>query len=103
LSLGDERIVDKVYQDEARKHREDIIAWWKKKYNYSSNDSRYLTATLTQIYEDFLEEVLKNYNKEIGNHPQVYNLYKGRFLHKDYDKQLSENFKEDMKKALGIV
>lgn len=40
------------------------VAYWKRKYNLTSNDPRYLTATYTQILEDVAEDTFYAHMKE---------------------------------------
>lgn len=84
------------------KGHNDIRIWFKQKYSYSSNDPRYLTATLEQMYFDFLTEVIvPDFLKRTdNNNPMVINMLKGRVKNKNYDKELSSNLKEQMDNLL---
>jgi hypothetical protein len=52
-----------------------IIKWWKEHYNLCATDERYLNATVTDIYEDYLTVTLRSlddhYYKTPDNLPET--------------------------------
>ncbi len=81
----------------------DIRIWFKRKYGYSSNDERYLTATKEQMYFDYLTEVvIPDYlERTDNNNPMVVGMLKGRAKNNNFDKELSENFKQQLERLRG--
>ena len=61
---ADERALDGAFIERVKKEQRNLLLWWKNKYNYSSNDERYLTATPSQIYKDRLEDIIVNLDKD---------------------------------------
>lgn len=78
-----------------------VVRWWKDKYNYSSNDERYLTATKEQIYSDYLDNIVNKYIDEIGSDKNALEIMKGRALDPDYDKKVNEEFKTNLEKLFS--
>lgn len=101
LSIPEEkRLTSKEFLSEAEKQYNDLVVHWKRKYNYSSNDPRYLTATYSQVVEDLLEESVYNFNKEIGKNKVAMDILKGRIENPNYDKEMNQNFKNSLKQAI---
>lgn len=82
-----EQLRDDEFFSLAKKARKDIVRWWKKKYNYSSNDPRYLEATKSLIMQDFLDSIIDDYNENIGNDPVGERILRGRALDPEWDKK----------------
>jgi len=55
LSLKvEQQVKNRDFQEYVKKARS-LIGIWKRRYGYSSNDPRYVSATLTHVLEDLLE------------------------------------------------
>lgn len=80
----------------------DIRRWWKIHYNYSSNDERYLTATDSQVAEDFLENKFIAYVKELGVDTEIERITRGRQLDPEFDKKENLSWKESLKRIKVI-
>lgn len=70
--------------------------WWKRHYNYSSNDEAYLTVTETQMYEDYLDYKIMNYREKYPD-KFIENTAKARAVNPNFDQQTNEAFKEALK------
>ncbi|HEX2868738.1 MAG TPA: hypothetical protein VHO03_16980 [Ignavibacteriales bacterium] len=90
-----EQLRDEEFYKLAVKARKDIVLWWKKKYNYSRTDPRYLNATQTEIYEDFLEWIIDKYNKEYANDPLAERILRGREKNPDFDLEETERLEKE--------
>lgn len=72
------------------------MTWWKHKYNYSSNDERYLTVTPSQVYKDRLEDIIVNLKPDFLTECELLK----------YQKRVSEEMqkkREEKKKELNGV
>jgi hypothetical protein len=88
--------LDKEFQDIVNKYDADIVVWWKKKYGYSSNDERFLTATREQIYNDRLEEIVSIYIEKFRFDPERERIERGRLLDPEFDMKENEAFKKKL-------
>lgn len=70
------------------KQSKTLLAWWKRKFGYSSNDERYLTATLTQVLEDMADELAMEFRQEFetGNESTT-KFLKKRAVDPGYDEK----------------
>ena len=87
LNLKDnrKRLKNRKFQNKV-KQLNSLVIWWKRKYGYSSNDERYLTATLTQILEDAVENEGINYIREFESGDEgTKKFVKRRTLNPEYD------------------
>jgi len=73
------------------------VRWWKKKYGYSSNDERYLTATEAQIFNDYLDHRAERYLEEIGSGTVVEEMLKSKAVDPNYDVNENIAHKESLK------
>ena len=91
-----EKFNDKEFRDEAKRYKSDVVKYWKRKYNYSSNDPRYYNATLTQIYEDFLDDIIFDFNKDFDENPLAEEILTSKAMNPEYLKKESEVFKKSL-------
>jgi len=78
-----------------------IITWWKRKFNYSSSDPRYLNATLTQMLEDALEEQAIRYIADYESlDPETNKFLKKRELDPKENDREKERIAESLNKFL---
>lgn len=89
--------------EEAEKQQGDIIVWWKRKYNYSATDERYLNATMEDIYSDYLQEKVADFNKEIGNNKYAVQIMQSKAKDKDFDSTQNKSLKEKLFDAFRKV
>ncbi len=92
-----EKFSDKEFRQEVKKYRGDVVKYWKRKYNYSSNDPRYTEATLTQIYEDFLDDIVHDFNNEFEDNPLAEEILQAKAMNPEFMKKESEAFKNSLK------
>ncbi len=84
-------MTDPEFQELVRKQSQDIKYWWKNKFNYSSNDPRYLEATENQIFRDFIEYQVELYRKDPDKAAKEFETTIENTP--DYDKKLREQAK----------
>ncbi len=71
--------------------------WFKKKYQLSITDARYLTATEEDIMEEFLDELLDNYINEYASDPVKEEIERGRIMNPNYDHEQNIAIQEALK------
>jgi len=76
-----------------RKQKTDILTWWKRKYNYSNNDERYLSVTPSQVYSDRLEEIIANTKDDFELESKLLRMQEKQFNKKKEDVWLTEKSK----------
>lgn len=97
LLNNDQQLIDEEFQLKIKEYSSDVIKWWKDNYNYSSNDGRFLTATETQIYSDYLDAKLRIYIREIGIGTELERVLKGRISDPQFDAKENEAFGAGLK------
>lgn len=82
------------------KQAKTIIGWWKRKYGYSGNDPRFLSASFTQILEDAVEDKAFEYIREFESYdPETNEFLKRRALDPQADEKEAERLAEQLTKA----
>ncbi len=77
--------------------------WWKRKYNYSSSDERYLNATMEDVYSDYLEDKIADFNKEFGDNKYALQILRDKAKNKDFDEIQNKTVKEKLFAAFKKV
>src|SRR3990167_3924308 len=80
-----------------------LIVWWKRRFGLSSNDPRFLTATMTQILEDAVEEMGIRYIEDF----EIYDAETNEFLRRravdpNYDETEKERLARGINRLLGF-
>ncbi len=99
----DKRLIDEEFQERIKQQASDIKIWWKKKFNLSSNDPIYLTATEEQIYEDFVEHLVGSYIEEYAGDPIKEEIERNRLLNPNYDKEINDQLQKMLKQGVKVV
>ena len=96
----DEQIKSKVFQVQIKRAKT-IAAWWKRKYGYSANDPRLLSATFTQMLTDAVEDRAFDYIQEFeGFDTETNEFLKRRILDPQADEKEAERLAEQLNKAM---
>lgn len=90
-------MIDQKFQERVREAKVDITFWWKRKYNISRSDERYLNATEDQMLEDYIDEKIALYLDEFDDNPEGERIIRGRALDPEFDKKEQEKFKRQLK------
>jgi len=100
LEAGKEQIENEDFQSEVIRAKT-YISVWKRKYGYSSNDSRYLTATYTQILRDLLEDNVYEYLYKYERFDDDTNEFvKKRELDPEHDRKEAEELTKLLNEAI---
>lgn len=100
LEEGKEQIESIEFQDEVSRAKT-YVSVWKRKYGYSSNDPRYLTATYTQILRDLLEDNVYDYLYRFERFDDDTNEFvRKRELDPGHDQKEAEEITELLNRAI---
>lgn len=58
---------------------------------------------MTQIFEDYLEVLLDNYNESIGDDPLIREMVIAQAEDENYSRNMSENFNLALKESINKV
>jgi hypothetical protein len=58
------RLKSQFWKNERERSENSILLWWKRYYNYSCTDPRFIEATWRDVYEDYLDFLLLQDEKE---------------------------------------
>jgi hypothetical protein len=75
---------------------------WKRKYNLPINDSRYQTATYTEILDDVLDMSVGNFVEEFESYDEETNrLLKEQVINPNFAEEERQRLAEELKNIFG--
>jgi hypothetical protein len=98
ISEVNEQVISDIFQARVEKAKTSIKDWWKRHYNFSRTDERYLSATEEDIIEDYIDEQVAEYIRNIGSKPMIENDLRGMALDPLYAEKLNEQIKKGFEK-----